>query len=78
MKKLRQNKKATAKRKGCGKIKKATAKRKNRGKIKKTRQNKKAAAKEKSPSKMENLAQVLLYVRKIILQPLIIVSMSRW
>ena len=45
MKKLRQNKKATAKEKGCGKIKKATAKPKNRGKIKKTRQNKKAAAK---------------------------------
>ena len=88
---LRQNKNAAAKQKKPRQNKKATAKQKSSDKTKKTRQNKKAAANENLAAKKHvltqsgvlsmNISQYLLqvfhYVRKIILQPLIIVSMSR-
>ena len=83
---LRQNQNAAAKQKKPRQNKKATAKQKSCGKTKKLRQNKNLVAKKHvltqsgvlSMNISQYLLQVFHYVRKIILQPLIIVSMSRW
>ena len=83
---LRQNKNAAAKQKKPRQNKKATAIPKSCGKTKKLRQNKNLVAKKHvltqsgvlSMNISQYLLQVFHYVRKIILQPLIIVSMSRW
>ena len=76
MKNSRQNKIATAKQKSIGKIEKPWQNKRNHGKTKRLRQNEKARANTVfgilSMNISQYLIQVLRYVRKITLHPLII------
>ena len=79
-KKPRQNKKRHGKTKKLWQSKKDTAKQRSCGKIKISRQKKHVLTQSGvlSMNISQYLLQVFHYVRKIILQPLIIVSTSRW